>query len=696
MIPVKLELHNFLAYRDPDPLNLEGIHIACLAGENGAGKSSLLDAITWALWGKARTASPDDLIHQGQKDMRVALTFDYAGARYKVIRQRTGGRRIGASLLEFQVRDGGKWRGISEPTLRATERKIVDLLRLDYDTFVNSAFLMQGKADEFTTRTPAERKQVLANILGLSQWEVYEERAREKVRQCAEQIQKLDGRLEEIERELDRREEYEAELAVAEAEAREVSSLLEAAEKEWADLERTRAELIAVQKQIDELTRRIVVGQQDLAEMDAELAAARLRADVEAFAHELESIRQQLASLEQSEVQREEWTAQRQTLAVESAILRGENETLGPQTEPLKKRLETLETAIEPVCPTCGQPLDEDHRHTIIVELQGEVATRREKYRQNSARIKELASGITDLDRGLIGLAGEQRQWPALQNKLVELQTAVAGAEEAGRRIEMLLPRRERWLQGLAEDTDRREALEKTADELERQLVGASIRQLGLDQLRESKRLADERVGGARQTLATLANFEKQRERRLAERRGLAEQRGLFEDLREAFGKRGVPAMIIETAVPEIEMAANELLDRMTDGRMRVRLETQKELKTGEMREALDIFISDELGTRSYEMYSGGETFRINFAIRIALSKLLARRAGAQLRALFIDEGFGTQDTEGRERLVAAINSIQHDFDRILVITHIEELKHAFPVRIEVTKTPDGSQLAIA
>jgi hypothetical protein len=92
---------------------------------------------------------------------------------------------------------------------------------------------------------------------------------------------------------------------------------------------------------------------------------------------------------------------------------------------------------------------------------------------------------------------------------------------------------------------------------------------------------------------------------------------------------------------------------------------------------------------------SGGEAFRINFAIRIALSQLLARRAGARLRTLVVDEGFGTQDAQGRERLVEAINAIQSDFDRILVITHIDELKDAFPARIEVTKTPEGSRVEV-
>jgi exonuclease SbcC len=94
-------------------------------------------------------------------------------------------------------------------------------------------------------------------------------------------------------------------------------------------------------------------------------------------------------------------------------------------------------------------------------------------------------------------------------------------------------------------------------------------------------------------------------------------------------------------------------------------------------------------------MFSGGEAFRINFAIRIAISKVLARRAGAQLQTLIIDEGFGSQDEQGRERLIEAINSIREDFEKVIVITHIEALKDAFPVRIEVEKLPDGSQLSI-
>ena len=154
--------------------------------------------------------------------------------------------------------------------------------------------------------------------------------------------------------------------------------------------------------------------------------------------------------------------------------------------------------------------------------------------------------------------------------------------------------------------------------------------------------------------------------------------------------------MLIEMALPEIEAEANKLLGRMTDNRMHVKMETQRETKKGSLLETLDINVSDELGTRNYEMFSGGEAFRINFAIRIALSKLLARRAGAPLPTLIIDEGFGTQDSVGLEKLKEAINSIQEDFDKIIVITHIEELKDAFPIRIDVIKTAEGSTLSVS
>ena len=145
-------------------------------------------------------------------------------------------------------------------------------------------------------------------------------------------------------------------------------------------------------------------------------------------------------------------------------------------------------------------------------------------------------------------------------------------------------------------------------------------------------------------------------------------------------------------------MQANEILDRLSAGNMSVRFATQREYKDSkrdDKRETLDILISDSVGTREYEMFSGGEAFRVNFAIRLALSRVLAKRAGARLQTLVIDEGFGSQDADGRQRLIEAINLVSADFKKILVITHLEELKDAFPARIEVEKTQHGSAVRV-
>jgi exonuclease SbcC len=206
-----------------------------------------------------------------------------------------------------------------------------------------------------------------------------------------------------------------------------------------------------------------------------------------------------------------------------------------------------------------------------------------------------------------------------------------------------------------------------------------------------------------RDSLATLQERLRQLavlETKKKEKAGLLQEalneESIYKELAEAFSKKGIQALLIEQALPEIEIEANRLLAKMTDNRMSLRLESQRETRKGDTIETLDIKIADELGTRNYEMYSGGEAFRIDLALRIALSMLLVRRAGASLPILIIDEGFGTQDSSAREKLVEAINSIQDDFEKIIVITHLEEMKDKFQTLINVTKTASGSTISIS
>ncbi|MCX7912113.1 MAG: AAA family ATPase, partial [Dehalococcoidales bacterium] len=98
MIPVRLKLHNFMCYRD-EVLDFSGIHLACICGDNGSGKSSLIDAMTWALWGRTRRrskgTSDDDLIYASPLATEMMVEFDFlaGGQLYRGIRRHTRAKK---------------------------------------------------------------------------------------------------------------------------------------------------------------------------------------------------------------------------------------------------------------------------------------------------------------------------------------------------------------------------------------------------------------------------------------------------------------------------------------------------------------------------------------------------------------------------------------------------------------------------
>ena len=205
-------------------------------------------------------------------------------------------------------------------------------------------------------------------------------------------------------------------------------------------------------------------------------------------------------------------------------------------------------------------------------------------------------------------------------------------------------------------------------------------------------------VGAALQKVNVLENLKLRKTEIGNERNTLTIKLSQYQELERAFGKDGVPALLIEQALPQIERKANEILQNLSGGDMTISFVTQKEYKDkkrDDLQETLELRIRDERGERDYELFSGGEAFRINFAVRLALSEVLSQRAGAKLQTLVIDEGFGSQDEVGMQRLVYAINSIKDHFEKILVITHIDSLKEAFSTRIEVEKTAAGSVVSI-
>ncbi len=282
-------------------------------------------------------------------------------------------------------------------------------------------------------------------------------------------------------------------------------------------------------------------------------------------------------------------------------------------------------------------------------------------------------------------------EFRALESARAALQPLQREIEETQQQLTTLIAEVTRQQQDYDEAAARLAAAQAGAPDLE-------ATERNLHDLLEQENSQRMEVGAAQQKVMVLKDLKVRLKDISTQREEFARLVGQYKLLDRAFGKDGVPALLIEQALPEIESRANELLERLSEGNMSVRFATQaafKDKKREDLKETLDILISDGAGTRDYELYSGGEAFRVNFAIRLALSELLAKRAGARLQTLVVDEGFGSQDALGRQHLIEAINQVKQDFAKVLVISHLDELKEAFPNRIEVEKTEQGSTLKV-
>ena len=167
-----------------------------------------------------------------------------------------------------------------------------------------------------------------------------------------------------------------------------------------------------------------------------------------------------------------------------------------------------------------------------------------------------------------------------------------------------------------------------------------------------------------------------------------------FQALSTAYAQ--IPILIMETAIPLLEEEANRLLAKISTTGMRIRIDTQKALKSRDgLMETLEIIVRDFRGERRYELYSGAEKFKIDLVVRMGLSRLLASRAGAKLETIVIDEGFGCLDPDGLSQLRETLGRLAEDIGLLLIITHVEALKDAFPGQLLVTSDGSGSHVDV-
>ena len=853
MIPLSLTVENFMCYGEGVPtLNLEPIHIACISGNNGYGKTALLDAITWAIWGKARAKTHDELVNINQQSMFVELDFLIQESKYKVTRtySKSKGSSAGKSDLNLSLVTDDTATSLMANTIRETEEKIISLLNMDYETFINTSYLKQGDSNRFTSSRPAERKRILADILDLSYYERLEAEAKQMSRDLETDVaikkalidsslpmveeketvtrdlktyesesqklsleeQTLNTRLESLKikqqmilTEISNRNVIAKQIETSEKEIETMQSQKSRLEKELVELRnllacseeiRSRYDLyktlqskhshsLELISEIHQIKQGKIVIENEIAveriKLESQISSIRkrIKTDLQPAVDNIPKIKQKVILADttvknlETTIKENDLLSDRATaISQEIALLEASNKTLMTQMSDSRNRFDLINHA-EATCPLCLQSISSEKKSHIAKELEKEGGNSRTEYQSNMAQIQTLDKKkqalVIQAELGMSNLLKEKADAEKLQTKLMttlsqsenaslQLKTMLKDAHKLEQELqsENFCSKQHRNLLVLQSRLVELDVVESNHKSLEAdlrklapyaesysQLAGSEARLKSTTQLLEdNKSIITARNKQTEHWKTELSAIEE----KISKESGIDDETGviqikleeirsknshvtslrekaryqieqilkseenikstelaisktneeiqLYDELASAFGRNGIQALMIERAVPMLENVANELLARLSDNKMVINLELKEgrtDRATGLPSEALEITISDEQGSRSYETFSGGETFRIDFAIRISMSKLLATRSGAPLPILFIDEGFGSQDSMGQERLIEVIQSISEDFEKIMVITHVDSMKENFSQQIEISKAESGS-----
>jgi exonuclease SbcC len=694
----RLQLSNFRSHEELD-LDLGAISCAAIVGSNGAGKSSILLGVEWALFGGG---GADELVRFGTEQASASLTFTLGDSTWEVNRGRQRGKK---SWLVVKENDAV----LDLHTIAETGRFLEKLIGFDRDSFRQTAYAPQGQAGALASMSPGDRKALLGGLVGLDGYEGWRQAAALGAREVHGQVAVLDGIEARLVEERDR---YRGRLldAPADHEAAIMGQNLAIVELEASLARAHEREKAAGQVR---LRHRLVVAMNELkAAADASKGVEARREELAAFVGAAAGARERLvaqeAALRAFERQAMEGREEVRRVRLEAVQRAQEADSLygqlqeHSQRETAVRREQTRATRqLEELseegakCPTCQQALAEPgHKEAArdklavvhegfnrelgeLGERRSQIEERRGQARQEAVALEEKAAAmpepgeypdreeLTACSRDVDRLVGAEAQLAALAAPVDVAALRAKWAElrdEAG---------------GLPKEVPAGE----TPAQAQVRLAGAQ------GQLRALEGRLEEHLRAERETV----RIDQEIAAQTVDRGELVEQAQAQELVAKAFSRDGIPAMLLDNAVGGIESAANEVLGRL-GGALSVSLVTQRQNRSGGFSETLEIMVADGGGVeRPLSTFSGGEAYRVHVALRLGLGAVLTAGSGVECELLLMDEPTDL-DAEGVGTLAELLPRTGR---QVLLVTHESELVDSMPQRLIVSRE-QGSSSAIS
>ena len=695
MILKSIKMQNFRKFKNVEIKFPEGV--VGIFGLNGVGKSTIFEAFAWALYGHVAARTSSDRIKRDKalptERCRVEVDFVFNKNDIKIIREMVG-KNLSPSASAFinnrPVASGAE----------ATTRFVQNLFGMDAKTFFTSVFAKQKELNALSTMSASERKQLIMRMLGIDAIDKAIKNIRTDIRRTQDILQHMrisirDERtgedkeevfLREIEKNTEEMERVERRISEKKEQLDVLSKELEMLEKEKDGVEK---EYETLQRRLDEERKRKELFDR---RMNLEREIAKLRASLKErrenlFEREMEKKKMGEVEKEFGEVEKK---LEKLRMEISGVLARIEKERTNMNTiETEKRKIEDRKKKIESLgpsatCPTCERVLGE-HYSRLIEKFDREIKEKMDLLSEIEARLKRLEE---DLSRGR-----------KLEEALSRRREYILKRRMTLRRIEGIIHSMIREIEKEEKEIEIKEkeiALlgeirfdENTYRNLEREVKECYEKyKLAVERVRKKQIEVDGIKGEIKEIFGEL-NLLKQKIKELKSRveevreikRRISEEEdrlSMLNSLEKLMGEFRID--LISRIRPTLSAYASSLLESLTDGKY-------SEL---ELNENYDIMIYD--GGIPYEInrFSGGEEDLANLCIRLAISQMLADRAGGEFNFIILDEIFGSQDMNRRRNILNALNALSNRFKQIFIITHIDEVKQMVTNAITVYEDEEG------
>lgn len=744
----RLYLRNYRVFEEPldlqMPAGLVGIY-----GPNGAGKSYLVEAIRWALYGKARTANDDVRTTGVLGDCITEVELEHESHLYMVRRTIAGANatvRASATADGAQVAEGS----------RDVATYVQSVLGMDDASFRASVFAEQKQVASFSATTPGKRRDLVLRLLGVTPLDRARDEARRDARTSAEDHARLRAVLSDLdelrqalaasEEEATRLEEDAAVLERNVAAARERRDDAETATAALAEVQRAHDELVqegrAVARERDDAAKRVARLTAEVGELDeaatrfivlqadaAGLAASEERSQLLDAARKAEAVLKALPAPATEVDEPDERVVELARTDLDLATVELAN--VGGRLEAARTNLDRATAALErggdltheAECPTCGQALDDayervqEHRRAERDDARARMRFLEEERHRRTAALAEIR---TRAEQAVVALRAATAAWhenTQVRGRRADAERSLAEAVQACGG-----PCRPDEVATLASEVRRRRAAADECRRLEGRLERRAVVEADLAEMRTREASA----GGRRTVLLEkvqglgfdLDALERARAASVVARSAVEASTGRFAEARAALAAAGAAVDGHRRRLEEGEAQHGRIADladrarhlgRLADLMQSFRTEVVATIGPRLASQAAELFaeltdreydrldvdpetyelqVCDAGRTHGLDRFSGSEKDLANLALRVAISEQVRFQSGGAVGLLVLDEVFGPLDDDRRERMLHALERLRGRFRQILVVTHANDVKEQLPGAIEVIKLP--------